>query len=58
MDLSRVWSLIIVAFRVQVIGRSITEAIERLKPVLIFCSASRLPSLEIEESKCHLRAKR
>jgi hypothetical protein len=35
MDLSRVWSLIIVAFRVQAVGRSITEAIERLKPVLI-----------------------
>src|ERR1700755_3552740 len=37
--------------------QSITSAIERLKPVLTFSTASLVPSLEIEESKRHLRTK-
>ena len=36
---------------------SITSAIERLKPLLTFSTASLVPSLEIEEGKRHLHIK-
>jgi hypothetical protein len=55
MDLSRVWSLIVVALRGQAVGRSTTQAIERFQLILSFCNASLRPSWDIEESKNRLR---